>query len=342
MQNNYILFIIRIQGFYIICCQFNQIRKQKHWRFELCQKVDYLRKNVVCMVTFEQIQKDVTDKILDYLVDNEFELPSKSISFEESMEMLLDTNTKAIVPKPRKVQYAKEFLEKLYSPGTADNLRDIILLFVKRFEMGEEIVFSLSRDIFKPYVYDNLLFHWGIYHLHLSDTPANTKADMINNRSDYTLFFLVDNDNVYLIDFRRHPKGNQYADYDFLERIHNNGWDSVVGLKKDDSIVECEYIAKSPSDIKCLWDNKINTIIYSFDGLYYTLLKSVSLSGSNNFLAWLEFKRSIINVLKEDTFESFNITINDDSLISIKLINQNVNTKISIDYNFRVIVEELR
>ena len=309
----------------------------------LCfQKVDYLRKNVVFMVTVEQIQKDVIDKIIDYLVDNEFELPSKSISFEESMEMLLDTNTKAIVSKPRKVQYAKEFLEKLYSPDTADNLRATVLSFVKKIEIGEELVFSLSKNVFKPYTYDDLLFHWKIYHLHLSDKQAESKADMDNNRSGYLLFFLVDNDFVYLIDFRKHPKGNQFADYNFLEIIHHNGWDSVVGLVKNDSILECEYIAKSPSDIKNFWDNKINNVIYCFDGSYYTFLSFVSCSGSNSILIWLEFKRVIMKALKEESFDSFNTTVHNNSLISIELINQNIIYNISVGYDNKIVKENLR
>ena len=135
---------------------------------------------------------------------------------------------KNVINIPRKVHYSRELIKKMNEEFSKE-LCDLIKLFEKKFDKGESVKGYLSKKAFDVEFKDILLNQWGIKHLHLTDKEANSIEEMKNNRSNILLFFIVDNQDVYFLDVRKHPKGAGFITLEcYLLYITIDGWRKLV------------------------------------------------------------------------------------------------------------------
>ena len=134
---------------------------------------------------------------------------------------------KNVINIPRKVHYSRELIKKMNEEFPKE-LCDLIKLFEKKFDKGESVKGYLSKKAFDVEFKDILLNQWGIKHLHLTDKEANSIEEMKNNRSNILLFFIVDNQDVYFLDVRKHPKGAGFITLEVLYIVYNNRWIKLV------------------------------------------------------------------------------------------------------------------
>lgn len=124
---------------------------------------------------------------------------------------------KIIEPKIRNVKVSKEL-----SGGVLDDYYKQCLHHIKnRFKNGKDVSIFLSKKSIKPSQKDLLLYDWGIHHLHLS-MPEKKKQFV--ERSDYLLFLMIDDNNVYFIDVTKHrlPDGTEFSQQELLRIVKNN------------------------------------------------------------------------------------------------------------------------
>ena len=158
---------------------------------------------------------------------------------------------KNVINIPRKVHYSRELIKK-----------------------GESVKGYLSKKAFDVEFKDILLNQWGIKHLHLTDKEANSIEEMKNNRSNILLFFIVDNQDVYFLDVRKHPKGAGFITLEVLSIVYNN---RSKGHKMDYSIILCELNRKI-SQISCKYGDRYAGFELTLDGHF----GNVILEGSGN------------------------------------------------------------
>lgn len=95
-----------------------------------------------------------------------------------------------------------------------------------RLETGRPIFPYLSRSINNTNIKksDFCMKNWNIFHTHLGRLPENS---MQCHRSDRLLFFTHNNNNVYLIDVKKHPKGSEWFDKELILIIYRN-WPELL------------------------------------------------------------------------------------------------------------------
>lgn len=110
---------------------------------------------------------------------------------------LFNLQDKTISVKRRIVHISNELKAKEIEKPYNDYLKQIR----NKFKNGKDINPHLSTMSVKPLKKDLLLYDWGIHHLHLNN-KLNDKGFI--ERSDYILFFVLKEDDVYFIDVTKH------------------------------------------------------------------------------------------------------------------------------------------
>ena len=73
--------------------------------------------------------------------------------------------------------------------------------------------------------------------------------EMKNNRSNILLFFIVDNQDVYFLDVRKHPKGAGFITLEVLSIVYNNRWMEKIGARKMEGIIDLQPKIDSNEEI---------------------------------------------------------------------------------------------
>lgn len=128
---------------------------------------------------------------------------------------------KMIKATPRNLYKADHLDEKAKQLG----LEDILSQVEQKIKVGNDLNPYLSKNILKIGEFDYLLNDWKINHLHLSNNKANP-TDYFYTRSNYLLFFTIEDSNVYLIDIRHHNERFVFSQKDFL-RIISRNWSTL-------------------------------------------------------------------------------------------------------------------
>ena len=118
---------------------------------------------------------------------------------------------KIIPPFSRKVHFSKEFICPPKWKIGLDNL-------IKKIEKGEPLLPHQSKLAIDPQAKEALLYHWGVYHLHLGILP-DVKNPKYVQRTEPLLFLCIDKKNAYLIGLYSH---GEWGKLDILQRIKNN------------------------------------------------------------------------------------------------------------------------
>ena len=92
---------------------------------------------------------------------------------------------------------------------------------------------------------------------------------MKNNRSNILLFFIVDNQDVYFLDVRKHPKGAGFITLEVLYIVYNNRWMEKIGARKVEGIIDLQPEIDSNEELYKLYKNGINYNILKFGNEVY-------------------------------------------------------------------------
>ena len=181
---------------------------------------------------------------MDFLSDLKLAIVSEfqrqGISFPESADLdhlasrYLEMRICRIEPVPRKVHFSAEIHDSLgnLSRETDPKVRGKALeawgrVFYLRhlFESGDTVMPFLSREVnnTEPKKPDGLLWDYAMHHLHLS---RDVDKSGFVKRSDWLLFAIVADQDVFFIDVRKHKdperQGFEWVRQDLLDIVHNN------------------------------------------------------------------------------------------------------------------------
>lgn len=249
-----------------------------------------------------KIYNDISRKILDYLIENKVKydlqaekkdiiecvdkFPQKSKyeievdeRFSKRIISLLNWQEKIVKTIPRKVYISKHLLKKM-DENMEKSIINKIYLFKDKFEKGEDINSNLSKGVFDSSSWDYILNIWNIKHLHLSESVEFNKKQMTNNRSDYLLFFVLNNNNVYFIDVKKHPKGAGFTSFHFLEILEENNWLNIIGFDENKECLGLTPVIEKNEDIYMLTKQCINISSYKINGKYFTKAMGITSAGN--------------------------------------------------------------
>jgi len=220
---------------------------------------------------------------------------NKKIENESNSKIILqymNALQKTIRSKPRKVIYSKELREKIdtkyfgnenddYIIENVDEIIDLVQHFKQMFEDGKDINNHLSGEIFSSNRQDMLFNTWNIKHIHLNKVEVRSKSAMRRNRADFLLFCIVKEENVYFIDIRRHPKGNEFSSYSFLEILYNNNLMEEIGFFKSDLYIPYSLKPQitSDEDIYIIYNKCHGNIGFDFKGNLFTSFSGIVSTG---------------------------------------------------------------
>lgn len=194
----------------------------------------------------------------------------------------LNVRKKLIIPIARNVLKSRGFF---CPPDHINGLKKL----EQEIEVGSDLTSYLSKSAINPSFHDDLLNHWGIYHLHLGEVLKN---DFIT-RTGALLYVRFDAENAYFLDVREH---GAWAQQDLVQIIHDNWPESVSMFRssRDSEMMLCF----TDNDVKQLRKARINFPVMVNDGTVYNTLGNGVASNGNNMDAvdiMLNIKRKIIN-----------------------------------------------
>ena len=179
---------------------------------------------------------------MDLLSDLEVAIVSEfrhqGISFPENADLkhlasrYLEMRIRRIEPVPRQVHFSEEIHDSLgkLSRETNPEVREEALeawrtVFHLRhlFVSGDNVMPFLTDRVTKTERTDGLLWDYAMHHLHLSRNDG--KRGFVK-RSDWLLFAIVADRDVFLVDVRKHKdherQGFEWVRQDLLDIVHNN------------------------------------------------------------------------------------------------------------------------
>lgn len=269
-----------------------------------------------------KIYEDMSNEILTYLSKNNiyydlkkeqkevgslFDSSNNHVKacekFSERMIALCNFMEKIVSIKPRKVYFSRYLIKKIDEDLNKDIIEKIEL-FKKKFENGEDINSNLSKGIFNSNSWDYILNIWNIRHLHLSESVELNRSEMSNNRSDYLLFFVLNEENVYFIDVRKHPRGAGFTSFQFLEILDESKWLNLIGFEEHKDI-NVKPVIEKDEDIYELTKRGLNISVYKINGKYYMKNIGITSKGGkiNHTFILMDIKRKISDLLEQNQVE---------------------------------------
>lgn len=136
---------------------------------------------------------------------------------KDFLSLLFNLQKKTISIKKRTVRISKELKEKEIEEPFNSYLNQIN----SKFENGDDINPHMSKWSVDPLKYDLLLYDWGIHHLHL-EIKFDDKGFI--KRSDYILFFILKENDVYFLDVTKHKleDGTQFSQQHLVTIVKRN------------------------------------------------------------------------------------------------------------------------
>lgn len=210
----------------------------------------------------------------------------------------LNTLSKKIKPTPRDVFISEELRYKNITEGikhgkNAKEINDSFDIIKTKFEEGSDVNPYLSKHIFNSDYGDGLLNSWGIYHLHLCNSP-DKKTPHLYRRSDRVLFCRIVGTDVYFIDVLPHPSGKGFLGHDLLKIIVNN-WPEILERFKIQGIEGTKY---TDDENWLLRQKGINTPI-TIDGNTYLPIGGGGISAKGTNLMHSVAVKSLIKTIRE-------------------------------------------
>jgi len=143
---------------------------------------------------------------------------------------LLEMRIRRIEPVPRAVHLSDEIHNSLGSLASGRQEKDLeawrtVFYLRYSFLTGCSVIPFLTDRVNDTEKTDGLLWDYAIHHLHLSRKPG--KSGFVK-RSDWLLFAIVSDADVYFVDVRPHrDRGFEWLRQDLLEIVHRN-WPALI------------------------------------------------------------------------------------------------------------------
>ena len=191
-----------------------------------------------------------------------------------------------IEPIPRRVHFSKEMYDSLSQLSRqADSAQDknaadawnAVFDISYLLKMGEDITAFLSKNIDRAASLDKFLWDFAMHHFHLSKEIEQTG---FVKRSDYLLFAIVTQSNVYCVDVRRHPQKDDlgWVQQDLLRIVHEN-WPELSSAKILRGVVEAPVL--KDEEKKILRSNNTNSITQIGDDVIAPLGGGMTTAGTS-------------------------------------------------------------
>lgn len=165
--------------------------------------------------------------------------------------MLYGLQQRMVPARPYVVKKSRELLKSMHY----QELEAVIDEVVRTFKTGD-IKPYLSKFAESAHHKDNMLVHWGIYHLHLS--PITTlQANGYVKRADHLLFFRISGDTVHLIDILGHREPDVFVETRLLEVVDKN-WPDLHEAIEHMQLVGTD---PKPAEQKSLNRKNVNTFL---------------------------------------------------------------------------------
>lgn len=167
---------------------------------------------------------------------------------------------KQIPSQKRIVLFSKEF-------SCPDHLKTGLFVLVKKLENGDDVSPYLSREASSSKKFDELLYDWGIHHLHLGE-ETDQKTGYIK-RTKYVLFARIDRNTVYCINTYPHGKGvaKPWTKQEMVKILHRNWPHSIAKYRIPDVISASESL--TDNQYAQLRDAHVSTFIEAEVGAVY-------------------------------------------------------------------------
>ena len=135
-----------------------------------------------------------------------------------------------IVPVPRKVHFSEDIHDSLGElarnndpkrRAQASEAWATVFYLRHLFESGGDVMLHLTERVNDTEAIDGLLWDYAMHHLHLS---RNVGENGFVERSDWLLFAIVADQDVFFVDVRPHtdPERLQWVHQDLLDIVHSN------------------------------------------------------------------------------------------------------------------------
>ena len=170
-----------------------------------------------------------------------------------------------ISSKPRRVHFSRETHEslgKLMRESDVSQQRKAREAWTTAFkiwhlfENGEDLMPYLSKKVNNADHSDGLLWHYGMHHFHLSSRFGSSE---FVERSDYLLFAMVANEDVFFVDVRKHrdPQNLLWVRQNLLAIVQAN-WPEII---KSRSLTGTRGASLTDEEIKVLRDKNTNVAL---------------------------------------------------------------------------------
>ncbi|OCS82248.1 hypothetical protein [Caryophanon tenue] len=158
---------------------------------------------------------DLEKILISKFINLGFKHPVSNI--HDLLRAFFNLTDKSISIQKRKVYLSTELKNKQLPKPYGHYLKQVI----QKFKEGQNLIPHLSIKAVKPHQKDLLLYDWGIHHLHLGDT---LNPNGFIKRSDYILFFVLKENEVYLIDVTKHKLEDrtEFSQQQLLQILKNN------------------------------------------------------------------------------------------------------------------------
>lgn len=185
-----------------------------------------------------------------------------NVRVSEAMVQYYNAALRFIMPKPRTVMKTNEFV---CPSGYEKKLQ----FFEEAVTQGKDLKPFMTKTMLDASFQDKMLFDWGLYHFHLSDT-VNTKDKRFMDRSGQLLIAYKDwnNDNtLYFLQVVSHQQLNVWTTQAFIRYLADN-WPDMMEPHRLKGVIDTDYNV-SDADFAGLRSANVNSFVNLGDGRVY-------------------------------------------------------------------------
>jgi len=91
---------------------------------------------------------------------------------------------------------------------------------------------------------------------------------------------MLDDDNIYFIDVKKHPNGPGFTSFEFLEIIEQNNWMHCTPFEEIKEIIDMHPVITKDEDIYKILKMKFINISFKINNKYYSPLLGITSIGN--------------------------------------------------------------
>lgn len=185
-----------------------------------------------------------------------------NVRVSEALEQYYNVALRCIMPKPRTIMKSKQFV---CPSGYESKLH----FFEDAVTQGKYLKPFMTKNMLDASFQDKMLFDWGLYHFHLSDT-VDTKDNRFMARSGQLLIAYKDWNNdgiIYFLQVVSHQQLNLWTTQVFIRCLADN-WPAMMEQYRLPGIIDTEF-SVSDAEFAGLRSANVNSFVNLGDGRVY-------------------------------------------------------------------------